>query len=154
MTEFNNIREKLAKFLANEISLPDFEDWFVQQTWGVQKDDNKELRQVIHAIELRLSEFSSEHMDEQGLRKELASFVEHGTHLAGENLLPVQELKGARTLLDTSVVVKISWQKIDNPGADCIEFKGIPRAEDTVAVQGQSRMAEYERPFGSSNSPV
>lgn len=142
MVELNNIREKLAKFLANEISLQDFEDWFVQQTWSVQKEDNQELRQIVHAIELCLSEFSSEHMDEQELRKELAPFV-----LA-------QELKGTLALLATAVVVKMSWAKIDNPEADCIVFEGIPRAEDTVAVQGKSHMAEYAGSFGSSNSPA
>lgn len=75
MLEVNDIRKNLANYLAKKISLSEFEDWFVQNSWDSQKAGNLELRELVHTIELRLSEFSSGHLTEQGLYKELLPFV-------------------------------------------------------------------------------
>ena len=75
MAEVNEIREKLANYLAKKMSLADFEDWFVANSWNVHQSDNLEARNLVHGVELRLSELSSGHLTEDGLRKELAPFV-------------------------------------------------------------------------------
>ena len=75
MLEVNDIRKNLANYLAKKISLSEFEDWFVQNSWDSQKTGNLELRELVHTIELRLSEFSSGHLTEQELREELLPFV-------------------------------------------------------------------------------
>ena len=59
MVELNEIREKLANCLSHKLSLSDFEDWFVQNSWNVHQSNKVDLRDLVHAIELRLSEFSS-----------------------------------------------------------------------------------------------
>lgn len=78
MTKLNEIREKLANYLAGKLSRPDFEDWFVQNSWNIHKSNEPEIietKSLVHCIELRLAEFSSGHLTEQGLRKELLPFV-------------------------------------------------------------------------------
>ena len=77
MVEVNEVRQKLADYLslAKKLPLADFEDWFVRNSWDVHKANNPELRELVHSIELRLSEFSSGHLSEQALRKELTPFV-------------------------------------------------------------------------------
>jgi len=35
-----NVRERLAEYLAGEISLHEFEDWFFPETWDVDQLDN------------------------------------------------------------------------------------------------------------------
>lgn len=92
MVALNDIREKLARYLADEIPLAEFEDWFVQSTWDVRKQENQELREAVHSIELRLSEFSSGHLTEQALRKELKPFVTSVNTVIHYNVGVVQPL--------------------------------------------------------------
>jgi hypothetical protein len=75
MSKLNEIREQLANYLAGEISRPEFEDWFVQSSWNIHQSDEPDAKNLVHCIELRLAEFSSGHLTEQGLRKELLPFV-------------------------------------------------------------------------------
>jgi hypothetical protein len=72
MLAANEIREHLAKYLANEVSLSEFEDWLVVHSWNVHQMDNPEAKGLVHSIELRLSEFSSGHLSESALQRELA----------------------------------------------------------------------------------
>jgi hypothetical protein len=71
----SHIREKLIRFLSNDISLDLFEDWLVQQSWNMHKDSNEAALRLASAIELRLAEYSSGHLSECGLRDELRPFV-------------------------------------------------------------------------------
>jgi hypothetical protein len=75
----SNIREKLIQFLRNDISLDVFEDWLVQQSWNMHKDSNEAALKLASAIELRLAEYSSGHLNECGLRDELRPFVTNYT---------------------------------------------------------------------------
>ena len=69
------IRKRLARFLANELSLDDFEDWLVQGSWNAHREGEGPAQQLAYAIELRLAEHSSGHLSLQELRDELAPFV-------------------------------------------------------------------------------
>ena len=53
------IRERLAAYLASEISLSEFEDWFFPETWDVDQVDNLDLLSLVYGIKLRLAEFSN-----------------------------------------------------------------------------------------------
>jgi len=72
----SQIREHIASFLAGEESLDAFEDWLVQNSWNMHRDSSEAAQQLVAEIELRLSEYSSGHLDEGALRNELRSFVE------------------------------------------------------------------------------
>jgi hypothetical protein len=74
LTAIKDIREHLADYLAGNLALDAFEDWFVQNSWNAQQSDPDD-RAWVHAVELRLSEFSSGHLSESQLQKELRPFV-------------------------------------------------------------------------------
>lgn len=71
----NSIREKLSRFLRNDISLDQFEDWLAQSSWNMHVDSDPSARKLASSIELRLAEHSSGHLDERALRDELRVFV-------------------------------------------------------------------------------
>jgi hypothetical protein len=71
----NQIREKAIRFLSREISLDHFEDWISEQSWNMHKDSEEAAQKLASAIELRLGEHSSGHLDEICLREELRSLV-------------------------------------------------------------------------------
>src|SRR2546426_7914376 len=71
----NQIREKLARYLRGEISLDHLEDWVVEQSWNMHRDSDDAAQQLAAAIELRLAEHSSGHLDEASLRNEFLSLI-------------------------------------------------------------------------------
>lgn len=76
MVSGSAIREKLAAFLAGHVDLEEFEDWFVQTTWNVHQAGDESEKQLVYAVELRLSEHSAGHLTEADLRGELLPFVQ------------------------------------------------------------------------------
>ena len=69
------IREQLARFLAKEISLDTFEDWFAPRSWNFHQASSQVLREMVSEIELLLAEFSSRHLTEDDLRSRLGPFA-------------------------------------------------------------------------------
>jgi len=73
MASASEIHGKLAGYLSGNITLEDFEDWFVPSSWNSREADDLEAWTLLSSIELRLSEYSSGHLTEEELRKELES---------------------------------------------------------------------------------
>jgi hypothetical protein len=71
----SQVRDRVSQYLHGEIGLDSFEEWLVQRSWNMQQDSVEEARRLVAAIELRLAEHSSGHLDERGLRHELAGLV-------------------------------------------------------------------------------
>jgi hypothetical protein len=71
----HQIREWLARYLHKVISLDQFEDWFVQRSWDMHRGSDESAQKLAAAIELRLAEHSSGHLDDAQLRQELLPFV-------------------------------------------------------------------------------
>lgn len=71
-----NIHEKLAEYLAGEISLYEFEDWFFPETWDIDQMDNPTLANLVYGIKLSLAEFSNGDWTEVELRSILRPFLE------------------------------------------------------------------------------
>jgi hypothetical protein len=71
----HQIRQQLAKYLHGEVSLDLFEDWLVQRSWNMHRDSDEAAQKLASAIELRLAEHSSGHLDDEQLREELRPFV-------------------------------------------------------------------------------
>jgi len=72
-----NIRERLAAYLANEISLREFEDWFFPETWDVDQLGNLTITNLVYGIKLCLAEFSNGDWTEGELRNLLRPFIEN-----------------------------------------------------------------------------
>jgi hypothetical protein len=73
------IREWLARYLANEISIQEFQDRFVPTTWEVEKSNDVPAIDLAHEIDLRMAEFSNGHWTEAELRDKLRPLVESYT---------------------------------------------------------------------------
>ncbi len=70
------IRDRLSAYLASEISLQDFEDWFFPKTWDVDKLDDPALLDPVYEIKLNWAEFSNGDWTEEELRSMLRPLVE------------------------------------------------------------------------------
>jgi hypothetical protein len=71
----NEIREKLVIYLVEEISLEDFEDWFVSASWNVSQSKNQAAINMVYEIELRLAEYSDGFRSEDELKNYLRPLV-------------------------------------------------------------------------------
>jgi len=70
-----DLRNQLIRFLSDGLSLDDFEDWFVQNSWNVHKVPDLVLQRLVYAVELRLAEMSEGHLSEQEFRRDLSELV-------------------------------------------------------------------------------
>lgn len=71
----NEIRDQVANYLAQKLSLEEFEDWIVQNTWNIHQSSDESCKKLAYAIEGKLAEYSSGDIAEESLRKELAPLV-------------------------------------------------------------------------------
>lgn len=71
------IRDRLSAYLASEISLRDFENWFFPMTWDADKLDDPALLDLVYQIKLDWVEFSNGDWSEKELRSMLSSLVEN-----------------------------------------------------------------------------
>ena len=69
------IRMQLVRYLTKEISLDEFEDWFVARSWNYYEAASPLLLELVSQIELLLAEFSNGHLPEEQLRREIAPFA-------------------------------------------------------------------------------
>ena len=81
-----NIRQQLADYLAGNISLRQFEDWFFAETWDIDDADNQTLANLVYEIKLRLAEFSHGDWTEAELRSMLLSILEKHVIVIGNTI--------------------------------------------------------------------
>lgn len=81
MLSADSIRAHIAALVNGQLSLDDFEDWIISSSWNVLQGADPEVRQLVAAIELRLAEHSSEHLDEADLLSELQALLLYGCPL-------------------------------------------------------------------------
>jgi hypothetical protein len=60
MVTDQEIREELAKLLANAQTLDSLNEWLSRKTWNIHRESSS-VRDLVGAIELRLAEFSDGH---------------------------------------------------------------------------------------------
>jgi hypothetical protein len=75
MVSSSQIKERLALYLANRLSLGQFEDWFIPNTRDIRKTRSEAAMALTFAIEGTLSEYLSQILDERELRGELAQIL-------------------------------------------------------------------------------
>lgn len=73
------IREHLSSYIAGEISLREFEDWFFPKTWEVDKLDDLALLDLVYQMKLDWAEFSNGDWSEVDLRRMWRSLAERFT---------------------------------------------------------------------------
>lgn len=73
------IRGKLAEYLNSEISLRQFQEWFVPATWDIQTSEPAHILDLAYSIQLKLAEYASDHLTENDLRQALIPYIERFT---------------------------------------------------------------------------
>jgi hypothetical protein len=71
------IREWLSRYLRSEVSLRDFQRWFVPTTWDIDRTDALAARELAALVDLRLAEYTSGFWSEDELRQLLRRAVEN-----------------------------------------------------------------------------
>jgi hypothetical protein len=75
MVSASQIRNELSFALAGILSLDDFEDWLIENTWSIHNTGSKAAEALTFAIEGAFSEYTSERISEKQLREELSKVV-------------------------------------------------------------------------------
>lgn len=69
------IRERLGRYLNRDISLHDFQTWFVPVLWNIEQTHNIKAIELAGEVELRLAEYTNDHWTEDELRSKLQPLV-------------------------------------------------------------------------------
>jgi len=69
------IRDNIRKVADDELSVHDFEQWFVPMSWNIENCGDPSAIAVVHKIDGILSESSSGNWSESDLRDELANVI-------------------------------------------------------------------------------
>jgi hypothetical protein len=75
MPDALQIRSRISDWLDGEISLSEFEDWFVPATWNIHKGNDPEAEELTDEIELSLSEYSGEYLSLDQLKDKLTELA-------------------------------------------------------------------------------
>ena len=104
MITANNIREKLASYLANGIDLDSFEDWVVQNTWNIHLSSDLDAAQLAFSVELLLAEYSNDDLSEAALRDKLSLLSTNPTTGSSNQVVPQPTLPWQRVDIRDAVV--------------------------------------------------
>ena len=66
-----HIRQRISDYVSDRISLRDFQHWLVSSTWGIDPATDPAASDLTYKVELALAEYTSGHMTEAELRREL-----------------------------------------------------------------------------------
>ena len=102
------IQKQLFGYLTRALSLNEFEDWLVQQSWDMHRDSSSVAAQrLVGALELRFAEYSNNHLTDDALERELKGL------LAPSSVVEINENGGAPTMPRwTSATVSESLQVV------------------------------------------
>lgn len=75
MVSSSQIREQIARYLADRRLLEEFENWFIRSTRDIRKTRSESAISLTFDVEALLSEYSSGHIDEQELRADLSQIL-------------------------------------------------------------------------------
>lgn len=69
------IRERLGEYIAGQVNLREFEDWFIPRSWNIEKAGSSDAEKLAGEIELRLAELSDGHWTEDEMKDLLRPLV-------------------------------------------------------------------------------
>lgn len=55
------IQNKVAEYLAEEITLGDFQDWLAPHAWAIDDDTEEMISGLIYSLELQIAEYDAGH---------------------------------------------------------------------------------------------
>jgi hypothetical protein len=99
------IQQQLFGYLIRELSLNQFEDWLVGQSWNMHRDSNKAAQRLVGAIELRLAEYSNDHLTDDALERELKGLMAPSAVIRIDDAQPIEPTWTTATVSESSPVV-------------------------------------------------
>lgn len=104
------IHERLAEYVANQISLRAFEDWFFPETWDIDDTDDQELINLVYGIKLRLAEFSHGDWTEAELRQLLRSISTQYTIVSqNARMAPQSQIQYGTSSINCEIPMPITY---------------------------------------------
>lgn len=74
------ILDSLRRYLDKQMTLREFEDWFIPKAWNVESSNNPVAEALAYKVELSLAEYTNHHLSADELREKLRQLV--SDHLA------------------------------------------------------------------------
>jgi hypothetical protein len=79
---FVELQRQLQRYVAGELGLDAFRDWFTPATWGIDQTKDITGRELAYEIEHRLAEYTNGDWDELELKQLLRPFAERRSEAA------------------------------------------------------------------------
>jgi hypothetical protein len=79
------IHNALVDYLAGNVTLDKFRDWFDEATWTIDESSDRAAQALAGEIELRIAEYLNGHRDETELRQALLPQVRIFSHGLGQS---------------------------------------------------------------------
>jgi hypothetical protein len=76
------IREQVTSFLSGNLTLPQFQEWLVANTWDVEEHGDAHATDVTYEIKLALAEHSRGDISGDELRDRMSEAVKTAVHAA------------------------------------------------------------------------
>ncbi len=105
------IHEQLAEYVADQISLRVFEDWFFLETWDIDDIDDQELINLVYGIKLRLAEFSHEDWTETELRQMLRSISTKYTIVGQNAKAPQSQIQYGTSSINCKISMPVTYSR-------------------------------------------
>ncbi len=79
---YRDIQNKIAEFLADQITLPDFQDWLAPIAWDIGDSPGTPTAKLVYDLELRIAEYDVGHLPRDVFVSELEEYAADamGTH--------------------------------------------------------------------------
>jgi hypothetical protein len=101
----SQIRNRLFAYLTREITLNEFEDWLVAQSWNMHRDSDQKARALAGAIELRLAEYTADHLTDDGLDRELKGLFAESQAVRFGDAPPTEPIVNTGTVSESRELV-------------------------------------------------
>ena len=75
------IHERVARYMAGDISLPAFREWFYPQAWNVDRRADTLTSQMVHEIDLILAEFDRGDWTEAEVKRHFSALAKENTRI-------------------------------------------------------------------------
>jgi hypothetical protein len=76
------IREQVGSFLSGNLTLPQFQDWLVANTWDIEEHGDSHATDLTYEIKLALAEHSRGDITGDELRNRMSQAVKTAVHAA------------------------------------------------------------------------
>jgi prophage DNA circulation protein len=75
MINVPEIRDQVVRYLQNQITLADLNDWLTQRSWNMHLDSPLDAQRLAADVELLLAEYSLGHLSPEQLQDALNDLV-------------------------------------------------------------------------------